>query len=310
MFDISVVIPVYNRCNELRLTLDSLCRQTLAKDRFEVVIADDGSDEDVQAVLKDFSSLKTKYAHQPNEGFRVSAARNLGFGQAEGKIVVYNDNGMLLKSDCLEKHIKYHRANDENYVILPYMYGTNPKSEQDKMCQILDDNIDNPDKAIAIMKNEGNMGDGREWFFGNNGDDVYNWYIPWHPLWGGHFSVNRNFVIKNNIRWNEKFVSWGCEDTEYGVQLCLAGAKINLHRDVEAVHYPTPVVVADPVKDSGSAEYKDVTHFLLAQQPIRGVKAWVEMRGSVHSRENRVKYFKEKGWGEEWESEPLGRVEI
>ena len=310
--NISVVIPVYNRVNELHMTLNSLTKQTLPLSLFEVIIADDGSSEDVQNTLKDFPNLQIKYQHQANEGFRVAAARNLGADQVSGEVIVFNDNGMLAKSDCLENHYKYHQANDENYVVLAYMHGTNPRSNQDKMRKILDENIKNPDEAIFTMKEEGDMGDGREYFFGINGDEVYKWYIPWHPLWGGNFSVNRSFVEKNRIRWNEKFDSWGCEDNEYGIQLCLAGAKINMHRDVEAVHYPTPVAVAAAVKDSRTVEYADVTQFLYSQRPLRGVKAWVDMRVTdyfVFNPEDRAAFFKQKGWGEEWEHDPLGLVE-
>ncbi len=46
--DISVIIPIYNRVSELLRTMESLQVQTLEKTNYEVVIADDGSSEDVQ----------------------------------------------------------------------------------------------------------------------------------------------------------------------------------------------------------------------------------------------------------------------
>ena len=39
--DISVVIPTYNRCATLLRALEAYARQTLAPDRFEIIVADD-----------------------------------------------------------------------------------------------------------------------------------------------------------------------------------------------------------------------------------------------------------------------------
>jgi glycosyltransferase involved in cell wall biosynthesis len=49
---ISVVIPVYNRSQELRRALDSLLRQTFTE--FEVLVCDDGSTEDIAAVVDEY----------------------------------------------------------------------------------------------------------------------------------------------------------------------------------------------------------------------------------------------------------------
>lgn len=54
MFDVSVIIPGFNRSDEFTMTLQSLCHRTLNKDCFEIVIADDGSSENIQMVLARF----------------------------------------------------------------------------------------------------------------------------------------------------------------------------------------------------------------------------------------------------------------
>ncbi|MCL2528180.1 MAG: glycosyltransferase [Defluviitaleaceae bacterium] len=292
--DISVVIPVYNRADELRLTLQSLTRQTLPANRFEVIIADDGSAEDIQGVLKEFPALTIIYTHQPDEGFRVAAARNLGADQARGDIIVYSDNGILLKSSTLEKHLQHHKAEGETLAALANMRATGWDTDKDKARELLETHA--IDDAINIMKAE-NMNDGREGYFADYGTDVSAWYIPWLALWGGQFSVNTGFVKKHNIRWNEIFTSWGGEDNEYGIQLCNAGAQIRFFEDIEVAHYPTPgsKAVEKPGEDFATM-YEKVKQRILYLHPTLPVKAWYEIGRRANDPELRMELFKSKGW--------------
>jgi len=292
--DISVVIPVYNRANELRMSLQSLARQTISPERFEVIIADDGSAEDIEGVLKDFPKLQSVYTHQPDEGFRVAAARNLGADRATGDIIVYSDNGMLFKSNTLEKHFSRHQNENENFVALGNMYAAGWGIDADRALEILEGN--NPDDAITIMKAE-NMNDGRGYMFEKFGTEVDTWYIPWQALWGGHFSVNAAFVRKHNVRWNETFVFWGGEDNEYGIQLCNVGARLCFCEDIEVVHYPTPgskvITAAD---DEFRKNYDRVKNHIFSLHPTRPVETWFEIGGGANDAEKRAELFVQKGW--------------
>ncbi|GAB4279834.1 MAG: glycosyltransferase [Candidatus Rifleibacteriota bacterium] len=89
----SIVIPVYNSGKNLTRLLESLCNQD-ADFSFEVVLADDGSDEDYQSLLDRFrQKLKIRYVKgKQNKG--PATARNMGIKEAKGEIVVFTD------SDC------------------------------------------------------------------------------------------------------------------------------------------------------------------------------------------------------------------
>ena len=296
--DISLVIPVYNRSQELRRTLQSLTFSTISPDRFEVIIADDGSSEDIQGVLNEFASKfpghRLKYAYQPDEGFRVAAARNLGADQAEGRIIVYNDNGMVLSSTALERHIAHYDKHGETLVVLANMYATGWGTNLDRAREILENN--SVDDAIAIMQAE-NMTDGRSYMFEPFGVDVDKWYIPWNALWGGHFSVCAEFVKKHNIRWNESFTSWGGEDNEYGIQLCEAGARLCFCSDVEVAHYPTPGSKAVTGPDEEFRRNYELTkQKILSLHPTRSVETWTIIGGGANDPAKRAELFKEKGW--------------
>lgn len=289
-YDVSVIIPVYNRTDELELTLSSLDNQNLDKSRFEVVIADDGSSEDVQGVLEQFNQLNVKYFHQEDLGFRVAATRNLGIQNASGRILVFNDNGILLSSDTLKKHIMIHKDR-EDIVLLGYMYGVDWRADMDAVRDILDNNGVN--ESIDIMEKKGGMGDGREGYMDRFGQDLSSWYIPWLGLWGGHFSVNSNYIKVNSIAFDENFTSWGGEDNDFGIQLCSVGAHYILSRDVKVVHYPTPNRAnADIKSDDFKANYAKVTQYIAEKHNTEEVRLWQKLGSSANDPLKRQEYIK------------------
>ncbi|HEU5166436.1 MAG TPA: glycosyltransferase family A protein [Chitinophagaceae bacterium] len=96
----SVIIPVYNRSHLLAETIDTVLVQTYPN--FEIIIVDDGSSEDIKAVLDDKynNESKVKYFHKQNE--ERGAARNFGLKQAKGDYAVFFDSDDLMKPQYLE----------------------------------------------------------------------------------------------------------------------------------------------------------------------------------------------------------------
>ena len=84
----SVVIPVYNRPQEVKEILISLTAQSFKN--FEVIIVEDGSSircEDVVDIFRD--QLRISYFFKPNSG--PGPSRNFGFAQASGNYFVVFD---------------------------------------------------------------------------------------------------------------------------------------------------------------------------------------------------------------------------
>lgn len=89
----SVIIPVYNRIDEVVELLDSLLQQTVRN--FEVIIVEDGSDKPCRTAVEAARAkgLDAAYYYKPNEG--RSIARNYGMERATGDYFVFFD------SDCV-----------------------------------------------------------------------------------------------------------------------------------------------------------------------------------------------------------------
>lgn len=87
---ITVVIPVYNRPEKLRRALQSLAEQTV-KD-FDVVICDDGSEEDIESVVNSFMSrLDLRYLRLKHTGMPAKP-RNVGIAHASGEWISFLDS--------------------------------------------------------------------------------------------------------------------------------------------------------------------------------------------------------------------------
>ena len=75
---VSVVIPYYNRRRELILTLAGLVEQSYPLTLFEVIVADDGSDEEPEIPAFISDRLNVKVVRQDRLGFGLARARNTG----------------------------------------------------------------------------------------------------------------------------------------------------------------------------------------------------------------------------------------
>lgn len=92
---VSIIVPVYNRADEIEDFLASLGKQVISTrvNQFEIVIVDDGSSDNLKDVIKKHREfLKIDYYFQLNKG--PGAARNLGMEKASGDWFVFID------SDC------------------------------------------------------------------------------------------------------------------------------------------------------------------------------------------------------------------
>ena len=94
----SIIVPVFNRPDEVDELLDSLCRQT-ARD-FEVVIVEDGSQTPCEHVCRKYEDrLDLHYFKKPNSG--PGQSRNYGAERARGEYLIVLDSDVVLPEGYL-----------------------------------------------------------------------------------------------------------------------------------------------------------------------------------------------------------------
>jgi glycosyltransferase involved in cell wall biosynthesis len=95
----SIIIPLYNRPQEIKELLGTLVLQTYKQ--FEVLVIEDGSKDDAADIVKNFAGkLDVKYFVKQNEG--QGFTRNYGFERAKGDYFVIFDSDCLIPEDYLE----------------------------------------------------------------------------------------------------------------------------------------------------------------------------------------------------------------
>lgn len=91
MIQISVIIPSYNRPDSLVVCLQALTLQNLSRDRFEVIVVNDGGCFDAEGLREQFGQrLNLVLLEQENQG--PASARNHGLASARGRFVAFTDD--------------------------------------------------------------------------------------------------------------------------------------------------------------------------------------------------------------------------
>ena len=91
--EFSVIIPAYNAEDTVEACIKSVLDQSLARERFEVILVDDGSRDGTAGIVERYP---VRYFRQENQG--PAAARNKGAQLAKGDIILFTD------SDCVPDH--------------------------------------------------------------------------------------------------------------------------------------------------------------------------------------------------------------
>jgi chondroitin synthase len=229
---ITVVIPFYEKINELRLVVEALSYQTIPLQYIEIIICDDGSSD---STFFELISLRNKYIKtfgqfqvltQEKRGFGLSRARNMGMIHATNPYIVIIDCDIVPLSNMLEKHI-------ENLVVSDKVLSVGFRSDMDFS------NIE-PD-AIHQLTATDIPKDKLDWrikrVFSQKSTEI-NFRLGdtyWLLASGGNIAFHK-YIINNGFLFDESFDSWGGEDTEWGYRLYKAGFYFYPALDAKAYH--------------------------------------------------------------------------
>lgn len=221
---VSVIIPTYNNSKKLQIVVKKLLEQEYPKEKYEIIIADDGSFDETQRTIKELQSKhdNIRYCFQEDKGFRAGQARNLGASIAKGDYLIFFDQDIIPHPNTIQHYIKHLRQYD---VVLGYTSGYYSKKQHNTSDFSQDFN------RIKIQKEFRH-----DIFFDDKGNTSSLNNTLWQNFVSNNYGIKKEVFLKE--QYNNQFSGWGGEDEEYGYRLQKKGYSIVLKKDCLAYHLP------------------------------------------------------------------------
>ena len=146
MAKLSIIVPVYNVEQYIKACIESLYRQEIAENDFEVIIVNDGTPDKSMEVIAD---IVTQYSNiivveQENQG--LSAARNTGLKNANGEYILFVDSDDLLIDKSLQLLLELSISTKADLIVADFK-----KMEDEEILQINSNTLP-PHEPVIIEK--------------------------------------------------------------------------------------------------------------------------------------------------------------
>ena len=207
---LALLITTYNRPGVLNLVLASVAKQSRLPD--EVIICDDGSDYITSEIVAAWSNrLPIRHAWCPDINFRASLTRNLGILKSAADILIFVDGDCLLPPSFIGQHLKLAEPG--------YLVSGGRHLLSDEETNLV---VEGSLASSAVFTG---------WKFSS-------W--PLGPLrdlspqnWESVRTCNLSVYREDALRiagFDESYVGWGREDSDFVIRLIHAGVKIRSGR--------------------------------------------------------------------------------
>ena len=201
---ISIVIPVYNAQKTILDCLKHCLSQDYAGD-YEIIVIDDGSSDDSAKIIKSFGE-KIKYIFQENAG--PARARNTGWKNSLGEIVIFTDSDCLVPENWLKKLLTGFES-DEKIAVVQGSYDIANKGNL--VAEIINFDIREKHKKMPkLIKN----------------------------LASYNIAVKKG-VLEEVDGFSTSFLAPSAEDTDLSYRIIKLGYKIAFVYDSQVAHYHT-----------------------------------------------------------------------
>lgn len=216
--DISLIVNTFQKPRHLALVLGSIALQKGVEGRFEVVVADDGSDATTVGIVSDFarqSSFPVTFTTEPHDGFRLARVRNRGAAAATGDTLLFLDGDSVLPPDHVAAHLLARKP------------GQAMLGDVIRLPEAASRDLAPSDLATIDLRRLVPAAELRRLARRHRKSVFQNWLR--HPskprLAGGNFAVWRDDYFRINGS-DERFLGWGQEDDDLGLRLRGAGVRL------------------------------------------------------------------------------------
>ncbi len=205
--DISIVMAYHNRKDQTLITLKSISSSEIKN--FEVIIIDDGSDEehDIKSYIKEFNfKIKlVKINKKEKQWLNPCVPYNIGLKMASGKIIIIQNPEVCHVGDIM----KYVYNNIKNGTYLTFSVYSSPSFDHNKIFESIDKNNLNEVHTNFIDKiNYENYKFDYE-YYKNKYNDISNLeYNAAHEHWINKGNIENRICNKSGIYYPEAYMKW------------------------------------------------------------------------------------------------------
>lgn len=145
---ISIIVPIYNVENYLRMCLDSIQNQTYQN--FECLLINDGSPDNSAEICREYVAKDARFRYFEKENGGLSSARNLGIERSGGAYITFVDSDDWLENDALDQ--LYGALKKENADISIGRYNSYDETRYVYMIYVTD-----PDDSLEVIEGKAIM---------------------------------------------------------------------------------------------------------------------------------------------------------
>lgn len=176
--DLSIIVPVYNVEKYIRPCLESIFKQGLDEDRFEVIIVNDGSTDKSMEMITDIIQQHNNITVINQENQSLSVARNNGIAVAKGEYILMPDSDDLLIENSLKPLLEKALESKPDLVVADFLKMTD---EQTNNIQ------DIPQKEYSIQE--------------KTGEELFLEDLNPHECFVWRTLYRRFYILDNNLKF-------------------------------------------------------------------------------------------------------------
>ncbi len=210
---VSLIITTYNWKEALEVALLSAFKQTVLPG--EIIVADDGSRTGTRKLVETLAveaPVPVRHSWQEDNGFRLARSRNRAIARAEGEYIILVDGDVILERHFIEDHLSFCRPGF-------FIQGTRVLLNSDLSIRVLQKK-----QMVKAYCNKG-VENRKNCLRSKLLAKMFS--LPSKSLVGVK-TCNFAFYKKDAIAvngFNEDFIGWGREDSEFTVRLLNSGIR-------------------------------------------------------------------------------------
>jgi len=186
---LSIILPIYNVAKYLDFALNSIYKQNIPPNDFEIIAVNDGSTDDSHIILKKWETLHNnlKVFNQKNQG--VSIARNFGLEKSKGDYILFMDPDDALVPYSLIELIEISENENADILSGEFIQKDDMKFENETVMNYIQKNNN------VYIKINGTI------YLLNDFDSHYP--TIWRYLFKREFLINHKLKFENYIKFAE-----------------------------------------------------------------------------------------------------------